>query len=47
MANGFFNDGRVYGAGGVTIGRIVLPGLSFGGDRAEFILVTVFFLLAA
>jgi branched-chain amino acid transport system permease protein len=47
VAQGFFNDGHIYGTGGVTIGRIVLPGLSFGGDRAEFIMVSVFFLLAA
>jgi branched-chain amino acid transport system permease protein len=47
VAQGFFNDGRIYGTGGVTIGRIVVPGLSFGGDRAEFILVSVFFLLSA
>ncbi len=47
VANGFFNDGHVYGVGGVNIGRIVLPGLSFGGDRAEFLMVTVVFVLAA
>ena len=29
------------------MGRIVLPGLSFGGDTAEFLLVTVFFVVAA
>ena len=32
VANGFFTDAHIYGAGGVIIGRIVLPGLSFGGD---------------
>ena len=32
---------------GVQIARIVLPGLSFGGDTAEFLLVTVFFVLSA
>ncbi|HVC68451.1 MAG TPA: ABC transporter permease [Acidimicrobiales bacterium] len=47
VATGFFADGRVYGSGGLTIGRIVLPGLSLGGDRAEFLLVTVFFVLSA
>ena len=47
VANGFFADTHIYGAGGVTVGRIVLPGLSFGGDRAEFLLVTVFFVLSA
>jgi branched-chain amino acid transport system permease protein len=46
-ATGFFNDGNVYGAGGVQIARITLPGLSFGGDTAEFLLVTVFFVLSA
>ncbi len=44
---GFFGDARVYGGPGVNVGRIVLPGISFGGDRAEFLLVTVFFVLAA
>jgi branched-chain amino acid transport system permease protein len=47
VANGFFVDTHIYGAGGLTIGRIVLPGLSFGGDASEFLLVTVFFVLAA
>ncbi|HEY7916506.1 MAG TPA: ABC transporter permease [Acidimicrobiales bacterium] len=44
---GFFNDTHIYGTGGVSLGRIVLPGLSFGGDRAEFLMVTAFFVLAA
>ncbi len=47
VAYGFFNDTHIYGSGGVSVGRIVLPGLSFGGDRAEFLMVTVFFVLAA
>jgi len=47
VATGFFADGHIYGTGGVTIGRIVLPGLSFGSDRAEFLLVTAFFVVAA
>ena len=47
VANGFFLDTHIYGAGGLSIGRIVLPGLSFGGDASEFLLVTVFFVLAA
>jgi branched-chain amino acid transport system permease protein len=47
VANGFFTDTHIYGAGGVNVGRIVLPGLSFGGDASEFLLVTVFFVVAA
>ncbi len=47
VATGFFADGRVYGSGGLPIYRIVLPGLSLGGDRAEFLLVTLFFVLSA
>jgi branched-chain amino acid transport system permease protein len=29
------------------VGRIVLPGLSFGSDSAEFLMVTAFFVLSA
>ena len=47
VANGFFTDTHIYGSGGVNVGRIVLPGLSFGGDASEFLLVTAFFVLAA
>ncbi len=47
VANGFFTDTHIYGSGGVTVGRIVLPGLSFGGDAAEFLMVAVFFVLSA
>jgi branched-chain amino acid transport system permease protein len=47
VANGFFLDTHIYGSGGLSIGRIVLPGLSFGGDASEFLLVTLFFVLAA
>jgi len=47
VAQGFFADGSVYGAGGLQIARITLPWLSFGGDTAEFLLVTVFFVLSA
>ncbi len=47
VANGFFLDTHIYGSGGLSIGRIVLPGLSFGGDASEFLMVTVFFILAA
>jgi branched-chain amino acid transport system permease protein len=47
VATGFFADGRVFGGGGVMVGRIVLPGLSLGGDRAEFLFVTVCFVLVA
>lgn len=43
---GFFQDPRVFG-GGINVGRIVLPGLSFGGNRSEFMLLTVFFVLTA
>ncbi|MGA2835159.1 MAG: ABC transporter permease [Acidimicrobiales bacterium] len=47
VATGFFADGRIYGSGGLQIGRIVLPGLSLGSDTSEFLLVTVFFVLSA
>jgi branched-chain amino acid transport system permease protein len=47
VANGFFLDTHIYGSGGLTVGRIVLPSLSLGGDAAEFLLVTAFFVLAA
>jgi branched-chain amino acid transport system permease protein len=43
---GFFQDSRVFGAG-LNVGRIVLPGLSFGGNRAEFLLLSVVFVLLA
>jgi branched-chain amino acid transport system permease protein len=47
VATGFFPDSHIYGGGGVTIGRIVIPGVSFGSDSAEFLMVTGFFVLAA
>ncbi len=47
VANAFFTDPHIYGSGGVGVGRIVLPGLSFGGDASEFLMVTAFFVLAA
>jgi branched-chain amino acid transport system permease protein len=47
MAQGFFTDTHIYGSGGVSVGRIVLPGLSFGSDSGEFLLVTAFFVLAS
>jgi branched-chain amino acid transport system permease protein len=47
MANGVFTDTHIYGSGGVSVGRIVIPGVSFGSDSAEFLLVTAFFVLAA
>jgi branched-chain amino acid transport system permease protein len=47
VATGFFPDSHIYGSGGIPIGRIILPGLNFGGDRAEFLMVTAFFVLAA
>lgn len=43
---GFFGDAHVFGSG-LNVGRIVLPGLSFGGDKADFLLITVFFVLSA
>jgi branched-chain amino acid transport system permease protein len=47
VANGFFADSHIYGTGGVSIGRVSLAGVSFLGDRAEFLLVTALFVLAA
>ncbi len=47
VAQGFFPDSHIYGSGGIPIGRIIIPGVSFGSDSAEFLLVTVFFVLAA
>ncbi len=47
VATGFFPDSHIYGSGGVSIGRIVIPGVNFGGDSAEFLMVTAFFVLAA
>ncbi len=47
VSTGFFPDSRVFGSGGVSVGRIVLPGLSFGGDASEFLMVTFFFVLCA
>jgi branched-chain amino acid transport system permease protein len=47
MANGVFLDTHIYGGGGVSIGRIVIPGVSFGSDMGEFLLVTFFFVVAA
>ncbi len=43
---GFFGDTHVFG-NGLNVGRIVLPGLSFGGDQSEFLLLTVVFILCA
>jgi branched-chain amino acid transport system permease protein len=47
VATGFFPDSHIYGSGGVSIGRIVIPGINFGSDGAEFLLVSAFFVLAA
>ncbi len=47
VATGFFPDSHIYGGGGVSIGRIIIPGLNFGSDSAEFLMVTAFFVLAA
>jgi branched-chain amino acid transport system permease protein len=47
MANGVFLDTHIYGSGGVSINRIVIPGISFGSDSAEFLMVAFFFVLAA
>ena len=43
---GFFGDNHIFG-NGLNVGRIVLPGLSFGGNQSEFLLVTVVFILCA
>ncbi len=47
VATGVFPDSHIYGSGGVSIGRIVIPGVNFGSDGAEFLMVTAFFVLAA
>jgi branched-chain amino acid transport system permease protein len=47
VASGFFADTHVFGSGGLVVGRLVLPGLSFGGDRAELLLVAGCFLACA
>ncbi len=48
VAIGFFTDSHIFGeGGGLNVGRIVLPGLSFGSDSAEFLMVTAFFVVAA
>jgi branched-chain amino acid transport system permease protein len=47
VANGFFDDSHIYGTGGVSIGRVSVAGVSFLGDRAEFLLATAVFVLAA
>ncbi len=47
VATGFFPDSHIYGGGGVSIGRIDILGVNFGGDIAEFLLVSAFFVLAA
>ena len=47
VATGFFPDSHIYGSGGVSIGRIVVPGVNFGSDGAEFLLVSGAFVLAA
>ena len=47
VATGFFPDSHIYGSGGISIGRIAVPGINFGGDGAEFLLVSAFFVLAA
>jgi branched-chain amino acid transport system permease protein len=47
VATGFFPDSHIYGGGGVSIGRIAVPGVNFGSDGAEFLLVSAFFVLAA
>ena len=47
MANGVFQDTHIYGSGGVNINRIVIPGINFSSDSAEFLMVTFFFVLAA
>ncbi|MGO9455694.1 MAG: ABC transporter permease [Acidimicrobiales bacterium] len=44
---GFFADTHVLGQAGILVGRFSFGGLSFTGDRAEFILLSVVFALAA
>ena len=44
---GFFADTHVLGAAGIAVGRISIAGVSFTGDRAEFILLSVVFALCA
>ena len=44
---GFFADIHVLGSGGIEVGRFSIGGLSFKGDRAEFIMLSVVFALAA
>lgn len=43
---GFFGDQHIFG-NGLNVGRITVLGVSFGGDRAEFMLLTVSFILSA
>jgi len=44
---GFFADTHVLGQAGIIVGRISVAGVSFTGDRAEFILLSVVFALCA
>lgn len=44
---GFFADIHVLGSAGIPVGRFSIAGLSFAGDRAEFIMLAVVFTLCA
>ncbi len=47
---GFFSNTNLFGptfTRGITVSRIAIGGLSFAGDRAELVLVSVVFVLAA
>lgn len=49
MEDGLFPDTHFFGptGTGINVGRITIPGLSFVGDRSEFIMLAVFFVLSA
>jgi branched-chain amino acid transport system permease protein len=44
---GFFADLHVFGQAGIPVSRFSIGGLSFAGDRAEFLMLSVAFTLAA
>jgi branched-chain amino acid transport system permease protein len=44
---GFFADTHVLGQAGILVGRVSLAGISFSGDRAEFIGLSVVFAVCA
>ncbi|HEX3946732.1 MAG TPA: branched-chain amino acid ABC transporter permease, partial [Acidimicrobiales bacterium] len=47
VQSGFFSDIRILGTTGVAGVRLSIGGWTLGGDRSEFILLTVVFVLAA